>query len=795
MWETLASKILRNRIALLFALAVITGFMLYNSQFVKLSYEFGGFLPKDDATYTDYTKFTDTFGADGNIVVLGIDGEKIYDIENFNAWYELGNDLKDIAGIDSIFSVAHLYNIKKNKEQETFDLNPIVSFKPENQEEVNEFKNEIVSLPFYRGLLYNDSTDATLMMIFVNAEKFNSDKRGDVIEKLEERVDRFSEEISMDVAKSGLPYIRTVTSKRVQSELLMFVMLAALVTAIILFLFFRSLKIVVFCLLVVLIGVVWSLGTIALLDFRLSMLMGLIPPLIIVIGIPNCVFLLNKYHQEYISHGNKTKALVRVISKIGNAIFLTNLTTALGFATFIFTSSEKLKQFGVIASVNILGVFVLALLLIPIIFSYASVPKSRHIEHLKRRWLKVVVSAMVNVVLNHRTKVYITTIVLMMIGAYGVSLLKTTGNIVDDLPDGDQVIVDLRFFEKNFNGIMPFEILIDTGSKGKAKSTKVLKKIEKLQKVLLEYPELSKSVSIVDAVKYARQAFFNGLESRYKLIKGQEWTQMEPYLRQKSDKPSIADVFMDPDQQIARINAQVADIGTIEMEALFSELKPRIDEIFNPKDYNVVSTGTSVVFLKGTTYLVKNLFISLAIAIALISLIMFLLFKSSRIVLISLIPNLIPLFLTAAIMGFFNVNIKPSTILVFSVVFGISVDDTIHFLAKFRQELQTQDWYIRGSVINAVKETGVSMVYSSIILFFGFGVFIASHFGGTRAIGLLSSVTLLIAMMSNLILLPTFLMALEKWINKKSFKEPLFQILDEEEDIELDKLEIKHPIH
>jgi len=531
----------------------------------------------------------------------------------------------------------------------------------------------------------------------------------------------------------------------------------------------------------------------AILDFRLSMLMGLIPPLIIVIGIPNCVFLLNKYHQEYISHGNKTKALVRVISKIGNAIFLTNLTTALGFATFIFTSSEKLKQFGVIASINILGVFVLALLLIPIIFSYASVPKSRHIDHLKRRWLKVVVNSMVNIVENHRTAVYITTIVLMIIGTYGVSLLKTTGNIVDDLPNGDQVIVDLRFFEKNFNGIMPFEILIDTGGKGKAKSPKVLKKIEKLQEVLAEYPQLSKSVSIVDAVKYARQSFFNGLESRYKLIKGNEWTIMEPYLRQKSDKPGIADVFMNEDQSIARINAQVADIGTIEMEALFNELKPRIDKIFDPEKYNVISTGTSVVFLKGTTYLVKNLFISLAIAIVLISLIMFLLFKSTRIVLISLIPNLIPLFLTAAIMGYFNVNIKPSTILVFSVVFGISVDDTIHFLAKFRQELKAQDWYIRGSVINAVKETGVSMVYSSIILFFGFGVFIASHFGGTRAIGILSSVTLLIAMMSNLILLPTFLMALEKWINKKSFKEPLFRILDEEEDIELDKLEIKYP--
>ncbi len=790
MWETVASRILRNRIAILITLGLITAFMLYQAQFVKLSYEFGGFLPKDDITYQEHQSFINTFGMDGNIVVLGIDGKEIYQKENFTAWYNLGNDLKQISGIDSVFSIAHLYNLHKNEEKKRFDLEPIVKNQPESQKEIDEYKKTIESLPFYRGLLYNDSTKASLMMIFVNAEKFNSENRGDVIERLTARVAQFEGDFTQ-VHYSGLPYIRTVVSKRVQKELLMFVMLAALVTSLILYIFFRSFKIVLFSLLVVGIGVVWSLGTIALLDFRLSMLMGLIPPLIIVIGIPNCVFLLNKYHQEYVSHGNRIKALVRVITKIGNAIFLTNLTTALGFATFIFTSSRKLREFGVTASLNILGVFVIALLVIPIVFSYVSVPKSKQIKHLKRSWLKNVIESMTNIVQFNRKGVYLVTLLLLFIGAYGISLLKISGNIVDDLPNGDEIIVDLRYFESNFNGIMPFEILIDTGKKGQAIKSKNLKKIEKLQKVLLEYPQLSKSVSIVDAIKYAKQAFYNGKESKYKLIGSSEKSFIAPYLKQKKGKKGIGSVFLNEDKSIARINAQVADIGTIEMQELFNELRPRIDEIFNPEKYKVISTGTSVVFLKGTTYLVKNLRISLLIAISLISMIMFLLFKSWRIVLISLIPNLIPLFLTAAIMGYFNINIKPSTILVFSIVFGISVDDTIHYLAKFRQELIAQDWYIRGSVIKAIEETGVSMVYSSIILFFGFGVFVASHFGGTRAIGVLSSMTLLIAMLTNLVLLPTLLLTMERYITKKSFKEPLFQILDEEDDMDMDKLKIK----
>lgn len=792
MWETIASKILRNRIAILVSLAVITAFMIYQAQFVKMSYVFGGLLPKSDQSNIDYLKFKETFGADGNIVVLGIDGTDIYELDNFAAWYQLGNDIKTIDGVDSVFSAAHLYNLVKHDTEKKFEFDLVVKGPPSSQEQVDGYKNTIESLPFYDELLYNDSTGAHLMMLFFDAEKFNSERRGNVIGLLEEKIDAFESSQGKTLAVSGLPYIRDVTAKRVQEELGLFVILAALVTALILFFFFRSFKVVFYSLLVVGIGVAWSLGSISLLNYRLTVLMGLIPPLIIVIGIPNCVFLLNKYHQEYISHGNRIKALVRVISKIGNAIFLTNLTTALGFATFIFTSSDTLKEFGVIASINIIFVFFLALLIIPIIFSYASVPKSRHMEHLKRSWLKNVVNGLVTVVLNYRTAVYITTVVLLLLGAYGVSKLEATGNIVDDLPQDDEVIVDLRYFEKNFNGIMPFEILVDTGKKGGAITSKNLKKIEKLQKVLAEYPEISKSLSIVDAVKYAKQAFYNGRESKYSLIKGSERSFIAPYLQDNSTESGINNVFLNEDNSIARINAQVADIGTYEMEALFEKLNPRIQEVFSPEDYNVVSTGTSVVFLKGTKYLVKNLLISLCIAIFVISCILFFLFKSLKIVFVSLVPNLIPLFLTAAIMGFSGVTIKPSTILVFSVVFGISVDDTIHFLAKFRQELEVNNWYIRGSVINAVKETGVSMFYSSIVLFFGFGVFMASHFGGTRAIGILASVTLLIAMMSNLILLPSLLLALEKSITKKSFKEPLLQLLDEEEDIELEKLEIKN---
>lgn len=214
------------------------------------------------------------------------------------------------------------------------------------------------------------------------------------------------------------------------------------------------------------------------------------------------------------------------------------------------------------------------------------------------------------------------------------------------------------------------------------------------------------------------------------------------------------------------------------MEEIEEDLLKSISKIFPAERYNVYMTGKALLFLKGTKYLIKNLLLSLALAVGLISLFMAYLFRSFRMILISLVPNLLPLVITAGLMGFLGIPIKPSTILIFSIAFGISVDDTIHFLAKYRQELTANKWHIKKSVYNALRETGVSMFYTSIVLFFGFSVFIISSFGGTQAMGGLVSATLMFAMLSNLILLPSLLLSLERNIaNKKTFKKPHIDVL------------------
>jgi predicted RND superfamily exporter protein len=534
-------------------------------------------------------------------------------------------------------------------------------------------------------------------------------------------------------------------------------------------------------------------GTLAIFGFKITILTGILPPLLIVIGVENSIFLLNKYYNEFLIHGNKIKALSRVIRRIGAANLLTNATTAAGFAAFTITGNALLVEFGIIASINILIAYLVSLFLIPIIFSYLPNPKPQHIQHFEKGNVNKLLQKIVWVVLNRRNVVYIITGIAVIAGVLGVVRLRTTGNMVDDISHKSRLYKDLMFFEKHFKGVMPFEISIDTKKKKGLLRASTLQKLEALQDSMEAYPELSKPVSMVEVVKFSKQAFFKGNPAYYELPNNQERNFILSYVPnlEGGGSKSIINSFVDSTLQKTRISVQMANIGTTEIDTLQKSLKPTIDRIFPPEDFIVDITGGSIVFLEGTNYLVKNLISSLLLALLVIAVLMALTFSSFKMVVISLIPNLIPQLLTAAMMGYAGISIKPSTILIFSIALGISVDNTIHFLSRYRLQLIMNDWKIKESVLAALLETGFSMIYSAVVLFFGFAIFILSSFGGTEALGYLVSFTLLSAMLSNLFVLPSLLLTLDKRITTKAFREPLLEILDEEDDIELDDLEIE----
>jgi uncharacterized protein len=786
MWQFIVRFILRNKATNLIIVLLLTSCMAYFASKVSMSYEMAQMLPSTDSTLIKYTRFKEIFGQDGSVLFLGIRDPRINQLKIFNQWNDLTEDLKKIDGVKETLSISKMFEMVKDDSLKKFKIVQIFNHKPTSQQELDTLFAKVYNIPFFKGLLYNPLDTATLMFITIDKGKIESNQRFAFMNEIKSVVAKFEKESGLEVHYSGLPFIRTYTSLKVRSELLLFSIMTMIVAAILLFIFFKSWKAVVFPMIIVFISILWTLGYLYLAGYKITILTGILPPLIIIIVVENCIFLLNKYHLEYRNHQNRIKALARTIRRVGAAMFLTNLATSVGFAAFGITGNKLLIEFGFIASISIMTVFVLCLILVPIFFSYIAPPTKKQIRHLDSPATEKIISLIEKLISTKRTAIYWITSLFVVVGFIGILLLKTTGNVVDDMPKGEKLYKDLCFFEREFKGVLPFEIMVDTKKKKGALQMNTITKIDKLEKALKEYPELSKSISIADVVKIAKMSYYNGDPEMYSLPDSYERAFILSYLPDNmGSKKTILNSFIDTSMQYTRISVQMANIGTHKIDSIKKNLKTKIDSIFNPDKFNVIITGTSIVFLEGTNYLVHNLAESLLLAIIIISLIMTYLFRSFRMVAIAIIPNLIPQILTAAFMGYVGIPIKPSTIIIFSIALGISADNTILFLSRFRMELKSNKDNIKLSVYKALSETAHSMIYSSTILFFGFTVFILSSFGGTQSLGKLISFTLLMALLTNLILLPSMLLSLDKRMAYKMKNEPILDVLEENEEPEL----------
>ena len=792
-WDSVSNLILRNRILIISFLILATSFFISQWQYIKFSNTEANLLPDNHEVNLEYLDFTDKFGEEGNLIVIGIKDSLLFTTENLNAWNNLSKVLKDTNFVESVIAIGDLQKLKKDKKKQQFYLEPFIRDTISSDIELISIKKELFEkYPFYDEFLFNTKTKSVRTAIHLKKSIVNEAGRETYINNfLIPKVESFEAKYNLDIKISGMPYVRTKNAENIKSEISTFVILALIITSIIFFLFFRSYRATFISLFVVMIGVVWTVGILGLFiintppgDFEISVLTGLIPPLIIVIGIPNCIFLINKYQHEVNKHGNKAKSLQKVITKIGNATLMTNVTTASGFATFIITNSKLLKEFGIVASLSIMAIFILCILIIPIIYSFLPIPEEKHLEHLNRTWINSLGDWIEKTVKKSKINIYIISVLLLVTSIIGIYQIRISGSIIDDMPQKADWFDDIMFYEKEFNGIMPLEILINTKRKKGVTKLSTIKKMSKIEDVILEIPELSKPISMVSLVKYSKQAYYNGNPKYYQVPTSQENSFILSYAKNSTSDSDVDLIknYVDSTGQYTRITAFMKDMEIEKMEEIEKKLNYEISKIMPSDNFEVSITGKAYLFQKGTKYLVKNLILSLSLAIFLIALLMAYMFRSLKMIFISLIPNLLPLIVTAGLMGYLGVAIKPSTILIFSIAFGIAVDDTIHFLAKYRQELITNNWEVKKSVYNALRETGVSMFYTSIVLFFGFSVFTVSNFGGTVALGALVSATLLFALLSNLLLLPSMLLSLEDSIaNEKVLKEPLIKIIEDED--------------
>lgn len=832
MWAKLSHLFLRRRVIILVVMLLVTVLMGWQAKSkLELSYKYARVLPKDDPMYVNYEKFKARYGEDGNVMVIAFQDTNMFRLDVYQDWYDMTESIRKITGVQDVMSTARLYSLAENDSLEKLDVHQVVQHRPKTQAEVDSIRDVIYRLPFYEGLIIRKDSMVTTMVITVTQADLNTKNRLEIVKDIKKYTDVFSAKHKEEMHLSGMPWIRSEYMRKIGGESSMLLILSLVVTAFILFIFFRYFNAVFFSLIVVVIGLIWSLGTIALLDYKITVLTGLIPSLIVIIGIPNCIFLINKYQEELVAHGNKTKALARMVQKVGLSNFLANMTTSIGFGVFYFTNSSMLVEFGVVAAINVMTTYFIALILTPIIFSYLPAPKPKQMTHLSGKRINKILAWVDRLVHHRRKAIYLGISIATLISLLGFLKIKVNGYVVDDLPKNDPVYTDLKFFEKHFEGILPFEVAIEVKraltpavkeeyrKKGLTPNPAdfaidtlgpknifdhegdVIDRIDSLQRILAHREEFSKPVSIVEALKFSYQTLKNGNPKAYRMPHNLgDKQKIANYVNPNKDGGRMNSLqqqklssFLDTSYRFTRVSFQMADVGSDSAKRIVARIRPQVDSLFPKEYYKVDMTGHSLMFLSSFDYMLHHLFVSLLIAIVLILLLGMVLFRSVWIIVLSKIPCLIPLVMTAGIMGFLGIPFKSSTILIFSIAFGIASDGTIYILTEYRHQLRKLSaGNVSQAVSRTISETGLSMIYTNVILFFGFAIFLVSSFGGTVALGILLSITLLISLATNLVLLPCILLSLEKRTVTKAFmEEPLIEIYDEEEDIDAGKLTIQ----
>ncbi|AWA28989.1 transporter [Flavobacterium magnum] len=774
-WEAVARVILKNRNAILGIIVAITLFLGWQCKNLAMTYTEANLLPQKHIVNRQYSDFLDRFGEEGNLVVIGVKDNAFFTPKAYAAWNDLMGNLKKNADVELVISLNDLKKLQKDTIAQKFDMVPLIDqSRTKDPAYLAGIRDELFNrLPFYEGLLFNKQSGSIRSVVYLKKNIVNTAERKTfIMEDLLPEIEKFEKAAAIDLRVSGMPYIRTINAENMKGEIGLFIGAALLTVSLIFFFFFRSFRATLISIFILLFGVIWSFGTIGLFHYKITILTAIVPPLIIVIGITNCIFLINKYQQEIKIHHNQAKALQRVISKIGVSTLMTNMTTAIGFATFMITGNDLLFEFGLVTSINVISVYLLTLMVVPIMYSFMSVPKEKHLYHLSKNYISSLLDWVEHVVRTKRAVIYSLYGLLLVFSVIGVAQMKVSGSLIGEMPKSASFFKDILFFEKEFNGVMPLEIMIHQ-KKGKAINPKTLEKVEELQQTIAGIPELSKPVSVVNFAKYLNQAYYNGNPEYYQLPNRNEQAFVLTYARSmmkgKGKGDNLMKSYVDSTAHYIRITTFMKDIGTDKMALIEKKLRAKVSEVFPKDNFEVTLTGKALVFQKGTAYLVDNLIESLIFAILTIALLMAYLFRSVKMVMASVITNILPLCITSGLMGYFGIPLKPSTILVFSIAFGISVDNAIQFMAKYRHDLIQNNGRVKKSIFSAIRETGISTFYTSIVLIFGFAIFTVSSFSGTIALGALISVTLLFAMFANLLVLPALVLTFEK---KRAKKEP-----------------------
>lgn len=741
--------LLRGRYAWLILVGMGSVFMAWHAQKVEIVQDFIKVVPEDDEDYQAYRAFQKEFGDDAATLVVGFTVPSTAPQRYWMGLKALTDTLVRLTGVRRVFGLPTAVHLRWQNGRFETELLPL----PKDSASWASLRH---AHPLYFRLLWDSTGQSTLLFIQIDSLTLHSKAKHTLIRQIEAISRLWAAQEGVSVHFAGVPYLRHYVKQFLPTELWLFTAASLGLTVLALWSYFRSWYAAVFPVVLLGLASLWTVGIIGLYGFKLTLLTALLPPVIIILGIPPSIYMLSDYHRFYVAKGNKVAAIQEMLSQLGLVTLMIHGNTALGFLTLYLTNVVPLQEFGLVAFWGTMATYFLTILLLPSFFMILPEPRERDLRHLTNRWLVRFAYWIGKTVERRRGWIYGITGGLFLVGWGGVLRLKAVSYMADDLPSEAEVRRDQAFFERCYGGTMPFEIVLEAKQPQGLRRIRTLRMLAALQDSLARYPELARSLSIADLVKAARQSLWGGTPQAYRLPQPEELPILLRALRAQERSVPLLGTLVDSAYQRTRITTFVKDIGSLEMPRLLSQLRKDIEATFGEEAALVRITGTTLIFLKAIDYLIENLIWSLLATFLLVALQMFLLYGSFRIMLISMGVNLLPLFLVAGLMGYIGLPLKPSTALIYEMAFGIVVDSAIHFLSSYQWYYRRHPIPARAAIVS-IHHTGALIAYTSFVLLMGFGIFIFSSFGSSQSLGILTGISLLIGFFSNTLLLPALL--------------------------------------
>ena len=747
--ERIASIILRYRILFFVLIGLLTGLFGYYAIESKTDNSIEVWLKRNDPKLDYYYDFIDKFG-DDEFLIIAMDGDDLFTGKKIKLINDIATRLESVKGVRSVISLASVYKdklsapyfkevLKRNKARSVLDV----------------FEEKILDDPMYVNNVI--SSDGETTAIIATVSKGSPEARKELVKETREILSAVETENNMKkFFLAGPSIVNTELDRMSQNDMKTFTPVMFAVALVILVVLFKNISGVLIPAITIGINIMWTVGLFVIFGNKMNMVSGMLIPLVFIISLATTVHILNRFYLEVALSGDKRESILKTLRHICVPCFLTCVTTSIGFLSLVVSDVTPVKTTGIFMAAGIMMSFFVCITLVPGMLSLFPERMSRPFMNIKKdrsssnKEFQGIYGFIGKFVRNNTIYVFFISLVFVGVAIYGVTKIDAESSIFESFPESSEITRSTEHIEQELMGLIPMDIVVDAGNTGSVFQPDVLMKMEKLQDYLKGIPEVTKSVSVVDYVKYLNKLLNKDNPDSPVVTKDKAIDYVK--LASLHGDSIVAGLYTE-DYNEGRVSVRMKNVGSSRYKLIVNDIERFIKENF-PLSVSCAITGIVPLLMDMQGYLIESQIKTFTLAFILIFICIALLLKSTRIGMMSMIPNLVPIAITLGVMGYVGINLDVATIMIASVAIGISVDDTIHFLYRFKEEFKKDgDHYL--AIQRTLSGVGRALIFTTVVATCGFLVFCLSSFKAIQYFGLLTGITMVSALVADLFILPS----------------------------------------